>query len=137
MLRILIVEDSPERQKVLCDLAREHAWVLVHTARRAVTLLSAFDFDLVFLDYDLAGEDNGEAVARRLAAAPHRPRVIIHSQNRPGAERILQLLPEARWLPIASITRSNAVFKRLREALRRGVDFDWEQVAAHKDRAGN
>lgn len=34
VLRILIVEDTPERQGWLTGLYREHAWVLVHTAGR-------------------------------------------------------------------------------------------------------
>ena len=53
-LRILIVEDTPERQEVLTSLCKEHAWIMVHTAPRALKLLEAYDFDLIFLDYDLA-----------------------------------------------------------------------------------
>src|SRR5215472_15565563 len=64
VLRILIVEDTPERQGWLTGLYREHAWVLVHTAARADRLLNAYDFDLISLDYNLAGPDNGAAVAR-------------------------------------------------------------------------
>ena len=55
-MRILILEDTPERQEILKQLYRDHAWVLVHTAQRAIRLLEAFEFDLVSLDYDLAGE---------------------------------------------------------------------------------
>jgi hypothetical protein len=47
VLRILIVEDTPERQQWLTGLYREHAWVLVHTAARAVRLVNAYDFDLI------------------------------------------------------------------------------------------
>ena len=51
MLRVLIVEDRAERQEVLRQLFRDHAWVLVHTAARAVRLVQAYRFDLVALDY--------------------------------------------------------------------------------------
>ncbi len=52
-LRILIVENSPARQKTLKNLFRDHAWILVNTARRALKLIEVFDFDLIALDYDL------------------------------------------------------------------------------------
>jgi CheY-like chemotaxis protein len=66
VLRILIVEDTAERQELLQSLYREHAWVLVHTAARAVRLVQAYDFDLVSLDFNLAGPDDGDAVASAL-----------------------------------------------------------------------
>jgi DNA-binding response OmpR family regulator len=69
VLRVLIVEDTVERQGWLQSLYREHAWVLVHTAARAVRLLHAYDFDLISLDFNLAGPDNGEAVARASTAS--------------------------------------------------------------------
>ena len=50
MLKILIVEDQPERQEILKQLCRHHAWVLAHTAARACRLIEAYEFDLIFLD---------------------------------------------------------------------------------------
>jgi hypothetical protein len=64
LLRILIVEDTPERQEWLTGLYRDHAWVLVHTAVRAVRLVNAYDFDLISLDYNLAGPANGDTPRR-------------------------------------------------------------------------
>ena len=66
LLRILIIEDTADRQELLQSLYREHAWVRVHTAARAICLLRAYDFDLISLDYNLAGQDTGEAVALAL-----------------------------------------------------------------------
>jgi hypothetical protein len=43
--------------------------VLVHTAARAVRLLHAYDFDLISLDFNRAGPDNGAAVARASTAS--------------------------------------------------------------------
>ena len=126
VMRVLIVEDTPERQKVLTSLYREHAWVLVHTAARARCLLDAYEFDLVSLDYDLAGPERGDAVAAHLARSRNaEATVIVHSQNAPGAKRIAAHLPRATYMPISRMTRSNSAFLRLRTALRRGPAFDF------------
>ena len=69
---MLIVEDTAERQEILCALYRNHAWVMATTAHRAIRLLRAFDFDIVSLDYNLRGELTGAAVARILATGEAR-----------------------------------------------------------------
>ena len=137
VLRVLIVEDTPERQEWLQGLYREHAWVLVHTAARAVRLLNAYDFDLISLDYNLAGPNNGDAVAEAVAASRNaRTPVLVHSMNPRGAGRLAELLPHASCVPVGRIVRTNATVKRVREALRRGVPADWESlVFARRDAA--
>ncbi len=128
VLSILIVEDRPARQEVLRRLCKDHAWVMAHTARRALTLLGVYDFDLIFLDYDLAGEGKGEEVAAFLARGAAPPQVIVHAMNAPGAARLKELLPRAVIVPFSKITRNNATFKRLREELGRGPDIDWSLI---------
>jgi len=128
-LRILIIEDSPDRQKILQQLFKDHAWILVHTAERAVRLLSVYDFDLIALDFDLATEKTGEDVAQFIAQSRNKnAKVIIHSMNHPGAVKITEILPDADIVPISKITRDNATFKRLREELTKGVDINWKTV---------
>ncbi len=126
-LRVLIVEDTLERQKVLTTLYRRHAWVLVHTARRAITMLDAFDFDIVSLDYNLPGEATGEQVAQAVARSRnHDSRVVIHSLNPRGAARMAAVLPHAIVYPVSRIARSNQHFKRLQAGIdRHGARFDW------------
>jgi DNA-binding response OmpR family regulator len=70
ILRVLIVEDSKERQEILKNLTRRHAWIAANTASIAIKYLSVFDFDLILLDYDLSGSGSGEDVAR---SYEHRP----------------------------------------------------------------
>jgi DNA-binding response OmpR family regulator len=131
VLRILIVEDTPERQAWLRGLFREHAWILVHTAARAIRLVQAYDLDLVSLDYNLAGPEPGEAVAAALAASRNaRTPVLVHSMNPQGARRIAQHLPAAACVPVATLVRTNAGVHRLRAALRDGVPADWRAVLA-------
>lgn len=43
LLKVLIVEDIEERQKVLTSLYRAQAWVLVTTGQRTIKLVSAYD----------------------------------------------------------------------------------------------
>jgi len=129
IMRVLIVEDKIERQEILSNLYRAHAWILVHTAARAINLLRAYDFDLISLDYDLAGPSKGEEIAAIIPETRNaNARVLIHSMNDVGAKRIMELLPKAEFVPISKITRDNATFKRAREEVWRGLDLDWGYV---------
>jgi CheY-like chemotaxis protein len=120
-LRVLIVEDTPERQEVLRGLFRDHAWITVHTAARAICLVEAYDFDLIALDYDLAGPGKGDEVASVIPGSRNAgATVIVHAMNSKGAERIVALLPKAKLLPLSRITRNNRTFKRLRSELAEG-----------------
>jgi CheY-like chemotaxis protein len=131
VLRVLIVEDTPERQEWLQQLYREHAWVLVHTAARAVRLVNAYDFDLISLDFNLAGPDTGAAVAEAIAASRNaRTPVLVHSMNPRGAGRLAELLPHAQCVPAGSLVKTNTVAKRVREALRAGVPADWPALVS-------
>lgn len=119
-MRVLIVEDSLERQEILRNFYRDHAWIEVRTAIRAKRLLDEYDFDLVSLDFDLAGKGKGDEVARHLRESRNcGAAVIIHSDNSPGAARIKSILPDAVHLPMSKITKSNAMFKKLRDELNR------------------
>jgi CheY-like chemotaxis protein len=125
--RVLIIEDTPDRQEVLKSLYKNQAWVLVHTGRRALTLLAAYDFDIVSLDYNLDGELTGADVAPALG--PHVARgcrVVVHSQNPQGVAEIQRVLPDVIALPVAKMSSSNQRMKRLRagiDAHGPGYDF--------------
>lgn len=128
-LRVLILEDTAERQKILTGLFKDQAWVLVHTAARALRLLDAFEFDVISLDYDLACEEKGDRVARHIRDGANRQaRVIVHSMNPRGRDRIAVILPQAIVLPVASMINTNRTFLRLREELKKGKDFDWSTM---------
>lgn len=126
-LRVLIVEDTKERQQILTSLYKKHAWVLVNTGERAVKLLDAYNFDIVSLDYNLGGQLNGADVAQFLKYSQHKNvRVIIHSLNPRGANTISSILPNAIVYPVAKIVRSNKVFKHLKSKIDElGHAYDW------------
>ena len=126
-IKVLIVEDTPDRQEVLTSLYRAHAWILVNTAHRAITLLSAYDFDLVSLDYNLRGESNGDEIAKALIGSRNKDCVvIIHSMNPKGAEKMVKLLPNAITYPVSKMIRSNKVFRALQKNItEQGIHFKW------------
>jgi CheY-like chemotaxis protein len=132
-LKVLIVENTPERQTTLKHLFKDHAWVLVNTAKRAKMLLGAFDFDLILLDFDLDGPDTGEEIARHIPASRNaHAKVWIHSMNAQGAAKILHFLPDALALPYSKIIRDNLTFKALQAELENGLYIVWAKVFRRK-----
>ena len=126
-LRVLLVEDTEERQKILTSLYRVQAWILVNTGERAVKLLNSYDFDIVSLDYNLGGKLNGADVAKILKCSRNKNvRVIVHSLNPRGAKAISLILPDAIIYPVARMVRSNRLFKYLRNQINElGCNYDW------------
>lgn len=126
-LRVLIIEDTEYRQKVLTSLYRSHAWMLVNTGRRAITLLNAYNFDIISLDYNLRGELTGADVAKEINLSRNTAtKIIVHSLNPKGVKKILNILPDAVIYPVSKMVRSNKHFKHLRAKIDElGVDYDW------------
>lgn len=108
MKRILIVEDDAARRswfdRQFADCDRD----VTDDVSVAVQLLLERDYELIFLDHDLAEEHyylemaddglTGYAVAAWLAEHPERQpdaQIIIHSLNYSGSERMRQCLQDA------------------------------------------
>lgn len=104
--RMLVLDDDEERhaffKKAFYSSEIRHVW----TADEAIAALAAETFDVVYLDHDLGGTMNepswgstktGYEVAKWLSGHPERcpPRVLIHSQNPAGTEKMLAVLPSA------------------------------------------
>lgn len=100
MMRILIVEDSQERIDAFRQILKGEI-VVTGSANAAIDLLSRGGFDVLFLDYDLGErKDTGGKVARWLEVHPQPGlRIIIHSLNPVGAERMARILPKAERRP--------------------------------------
>lgn len=126
-LRVLLVEDTEERQQILTSLYKKHAWILVNTGERAIKLINAYDFDIVSLDYNLGGQLNGADVAKVLKSSRNKnARTIIHSLNPRGAKVMASILPDAIVYPVAKMVRSNKLFKYLRNQINElGCTYDW------------
>ena len=111
------------RQRTRCQSNAGNApGYLVVSRARTVSLIRAYataSFDLISLDYNIQGEQEGDA-ARKIAETPNRDaRIIIHSMNPKGAALISSILPDAVAFPVNKTIASNARFKRLREGLAR------------------
>lgn len=127
VMKILIIEDTPERFQILKSLYRDHAWIHVNTAERAIKLVRHYHFDLISLDYDLAGQKKGSEVAVAIVEGINQDtRIVVHSMNATGRDIISNIISEAIIFPVLSMTKSNERFKQLREELKKGLDFDWK-----------
>lgn len=125
--RVLLVEDTEERQAILTQLYRSHAFILVTTGARAISMLRAYTFDIISLDFNLRGDLKGTDVARALLETPNaRARVVIHSLNPKGASALAELLPEAIVYQVSKMARTHAHLKHLREQIDElGPSYDW------------
>lgn len=103
--RVFVLDDTQDRlfwfRKRLQGVAQLRE---AKTADRAIEILSAETFDLVFLDHDLSWEDagfpdrqhgNGKEIARFLARTGFAGRVVIHSKNEEGVAAMKKILPAA------------------------------------------
>lgn len=107
-MKILILDDNYTRLRVFQQKLIGHVVVCTTTVKEATTALKEDDFDVIFLDHDLNGEQNipsgpgtGYEVAQWLHDYPEKqaPTVILHSLNETGRKNIMSLLPTAKELP--------------------------------------
>jgi len=113
-MKILFLDDDLLRHEVFAEMAKAagHESFHAHTIGEFMGMTDGKPFDQVFLDHDLndfefeskftdmygTGEQTGVDAARWLASQlpEHRPsRVVIHSWNPPGAQRMRAVLEEA------------------------------------------
>jgi len=109
-MRILILEDDPERQQCFQRNLVGHDVIITDKAKTAIQLLSDQEWGLLCLDHDLggqvyvkSGEGTGYEVAVWLEEHPDRqpPQIILHSLNPAGRENMKRCLPGAIDLPFA------------------------------------
>ena len=105
---ILILEDDPKRHKVFLNNLIGCAVTIVDTVEAAIDELSHKEFDALFLDHDLngeqmveSGEGTGYMVALWLTSHPNcRPdSIVIHNFNPVGSENMHLLLPGSQLIP--------------------------------------
>ncbi len=117
---ILILEDDKERHKAFLKSLIGANVVIVETAREAITKLSNYSWDYLFLDHDLGGKqmcasglETGYEVSKWLEQNPDKqpPNIIIHSFNPIGAENMKKALPKAMLSPgcWATVSIKNAL----------------------------
>ena len=110
-MRILVVEDMPERIKVFRSFFVEHTLDVIATSDGAIKLLKENEYDAIYLDHDLdddhysvgigapAARGTGQEVATFLANNPDNnwdAYIIIHSLNPVGSVRMLETLQDGK-----------------------------------------
>jgi CheY-like chemotaxis protein len=112
-MRIFILEDDTERRTpVFRANLIGHELVFAETAAQAIKILGMREFDLIFLDHDLGGQqwvdpndkNTGSEVTRWMVEEMSKcPTVIIHSLNSPAAQamkhRLLNNGFDAHYIP--------------------------------------
>lgn len=113
-MKVLFLDDDPFRHElVLGPLKAYGARVVgVSTAKEAIDWIRREKFDLILLDHDLNGEvyapsgpGTGYEVAEHVAGSPNRDtRIIVHSLNSVGAEKMVALIGRrAEWIPFYNL----------------------------------
>lgn len=107
-MNILILEDDPARMHVFTRNLIGTNTVIVDNVPDAISELSSRNWDYLFLDHDLggqqmveSGDDTGYAVAAWLEEHLDKkpPNIVIHSLNPAGAQNMKNALPEAVLAP--------------------------------------
>ena len=107
-MRILVLEDNPDRMRAFNQNLIGHVVEIVTHARPCMEKLQNEKWDFLFLDHDLNGQvyvpsgpDTGWEVAQWLRDNPEKKpyKIQIQSMNSDGAIKMLELLPEAMWRP--------------------------------------
>lgn len=137
-MKILFLDDDQERHKALtkqlCGKPADRAY----TAREAIAMLDANEYNLVMLDYDLGGPESentmneeaedGRMVARWIADNYERFRdtsFVVHSLNADGRKEMVSIIRHnglyVRSIPFAwkNVTvKSGAVFIHYRQEIK-------------------
>ena len=115
-MKILILEDSSVRIRIFKEkLSRDHDLYFfnkVDDAKRALDTLGPFD--MMFLDHDLDNriyvdsdeENTGFQLARYIAEKKLKSKIIIHTMNHHGAQKMLEVLPEADHIEFPDLFRT-------------------------------
>jgi len=101
-MNIFFLDDDKTRIEVFSALCPDA--VIAETAPDAISTIEGKDWDIVFLDHDLGGEqfvdtareDTGAEVTRWIVKnKPKIDLIIVHSYNPDGAENMRSLLSQA------------------------------------------
>jgi hypothetical protein len=81
-------------------------------------------FDLLLLDYDLREDRKGSDIARYVAKVNSDVLVVIHSDNKAGAESMRKILHKAVILPITAQVGNDVICAQLKAFLSRPLSIE-------------
>jgi len=113
MIRILFLDDNPNRHSTMHQNCIGAVVDHVHTAGEAINHLERKEYDLIMLDHDLSedpdkmnstptGNDVASYMARHLVQHSDTP-VVIHSLNPPGAQNMMNALHDGGYSDVSII----------------------------------
>ena len=111
-MKVLVLDDSRQEQfRDRLSSVGMNDVDYVATSSECIIMLSANQYDLIFLDYDLtymeidkpSSENTGAVVARWLSEhrmnINHKARIVIHSVDPYGSQYMKEFLPQAIMVP--------------------------------------
>lgn len=111
-MKILVLDDKEIRLRTFERLFPESEITHVETSKEAISKLDNEQWNLLFLDHDLggqemvaSGENTGWEVADWLSKNPIKkpPTIVLHSCNPDGRANMKALLPEALDIPFTQL----------------------------------
>jgi CheY-like chemotaxis protein len=111
-MRVLILEDSPERIKVFQKQLKDHDLYFFDNVRDAIRAIEFIgEFEFFFIDHDLDNkvfvssqeENTGYQFAKYLKEKGIVKDTVIHSMNPVGSQNIKAILPWAQIVPFPSL----------------------------------
>ncbi len=128
MLSVLIVEDSSQRIDFFKSLFIACSTQYARSSGEAIEKLADGEFDLIFLDYDLADETTAVPVARYIREEKIAAKVVIHSDNPGGTGVLSSLLRDSLVVPVSRLRGNSDANFRLKALLARPDLTDAEEV---------
>ena len=112
-LKVLVLEDNTERLKWFKDTFFNYELSIAMTAETAGYAIMKNEFDLIFIDHDLADEtstglDFAKVLAEEIEAGKvsNNLSIYIHSLNPVGARNIKSVLEDATIIPFTELIKS-------------------------------
>ena len=116
-MKILVLDDMEERQKWFADKLPKYVDnPEIFVAKDVDEAIKCFqeinEFDIMFLDHDLGGRiyvdsndpNTGYQVAKYMVENGIKGKeIIIHTLNYAGAQNMMALLPDAKYVPFTSL----------------------------------
>ena len=113
-LKVLVLEDNTERLKWFKDTFFNYELSIAMTAETAGYAIMKNEFDLIFIDHDLADEtstglDFAKVLAEEIEAGrvSNDPSIYIHSMNPIGAKNIKSVLKDATIISFIELIKNS------------------------------
>ena len=104
-MKVLILEDSPQRRDAFKEYLSAHELHIYYSAKEAIAALDEHEFDIIFIDHDLGTPVTGCELAKVIAEKDIQAQIVVHSINPVGARAIVDILPEATWAPFPQLIK--------------------------------